>query len=336
MIHSALVRLTLYYVALIMLLSISFSVILYNVSTSAVDRSFRKSPPIFFQSQLDSGPTTYDEYRQDRIDSIADNLRFNLFIFNCAVFFLGGAVSYALARRTFEPIEKSIEAQSRFTADASHELRTPLTAMKTEIEVALRDSTLTKAEAKEILQSNLEEVSKLTLLSNALLKLARLETKPAEFAVCSSKKIAENTKKSLQKTLKQHNIELKISAEDFRFDGDPDAIGELMVILVDNAVKYGDSKPIELVISQKGDQAVLSVTNSGKGIDKADITHIFDRFYRADESRSKLNAGGYGLGLSLAKQIADMHHGKIIVQSTANAKTTFTVTLPVKQLEINK
>lgn len=334
MIHSALVRLTLYYVAIIMLLSISFSVILYNVSTNTVDRSLRKSPPIFFQSQIESGPTTYDEYRQDRIDTIAENLRFNLFIFNCAVFFLGGAVSYALARRTFEPIEKSIEAQSRFTADASHELRTPLTAMKTEIEVALRDPGLSKAEAKEILQSNLEEVSKLTMLSNALLKLARLETKPAEFSTTSTKKIAENVKKSLHKTLKQQKVTLKSTVQDVRFDADPDAIAELIIILVDNAIKYGDTKkPIKLAIEKEHDQVIITVANSGSGIEESDMAHIFDRFYRADQSRSKLNTDGYGLGLSLAKQIVEMHHGVITAQSTPNKITTFIVRVPRTKLQ---
>ncbi len=333
-IQSALVRLTLYYVAIIMVLSLSFSVIIYNLSNRELSQGLRKQPPIFNQTQVDQNSASFNQYRQERLDTIAQNLRFNLLIFNSAVFLLGGPLSYVLAKRTFEPIEKSIEAQSRFTADASHELKTPLTAMKTEIEVALRDPSLSKAEAIELLESNLEEVIKLTSLSNALLRLARFDASSVELKRSSAKKLAQLTQRNIQKTLKSKKVNFKLKVVDFKLDVDSDAMAEALVILVDNAVKYGDlTKPVTLSARLVGSDAVFEVTNFGSGISTRDRPYIFDRFYRADLSRSSQNVEGYGLGLSLAKQITALHNGQISAKSQLEKTTTFTIVFPQNQIE---
>ncbi len=310
----------------------SFSVIIYNLSTKELNQSLRKQPAIFFQDER-GNESSYEQFRQARIDEVADHLRQNFIIFNLFVFFLGGVVSYVLARRTLDPIEEAIEAQGRFTADASHELRTPLTAMKTEIEVALRDPSLTKADARELLESNLEEVSKLTTLSNALLKLARLDAKPIELSSRSAKKIIQLAQKNSSKTLKLHKAKLKVEAEDFKFDADCDAMVEVLSILIDNAMKYGDNtKSIVLSSKSQDGQAIFEVSNLGAGINPSDLPRIFDRFYRADNSRTKTYTEGYGLGLSLAKQIVEMHHGKISVVSVMNGLTVFTIKIPIHKL----
>jgi two-component system phosphate regulon sensor histidine kinase PhoR len=99
---------------------------------------------------------------------------------------------------------------------------------------------------------------------------------------------------------------------------------------LDNAIKYSPEKAKVIISAGKSDGNVLiSIRDKGPGIDKKDLPHIFDRFYRADSTRSKEKASGYGLGLSIAKQIAEMHHGSISVESAAKKGTSFTVKLPV-------
>src|SRR5690606_27239432 len=118
---------------------------------------------------------------------------------NCIVLAAGGVGAYFLARRTLRPIEEAHEAQSRFTSDASHELRTPLAAMKAELEVTLLSKELDEAETREVLESSLEEVEKLTRLSDLLLKLSRLEYDKLERAPLSLAAAAESAVKSLDK-----------------------------------------------------------------------------------------------------------------------------------------
>jgi signal transduction histidine kinase len=142
-----------------MLLSIMFSIFVYRVSIVEIERGLRMpgigGPRILFEDQ-----EAYNFYRLQRLREGDINLRGNLLTFNMIVFVLGGGLSYFMARRTIRPIEEALEAQTRFTADASHELRTPLTVMQTEIEVALRDPKLSARDARDLLSSNLEEVSR--------------------------------------------------------------------------------------------------------------------------------------------------------------------------------
>jgi signal transduction histidine kinase len=178
--RSAALKLTAWYLALIMLVSITCSFALYNVSSNDLENNNQRRLPRSLNELLTPNDLrSYSSLRAEQLDSDLNHLKGNLISFNLLVLLLGGAAAYALARRTLEPIEESLESQKRFTSDASHELRTPLTAMQAEIEVALRDASLTKAQAKELLQSNLEEVAKLKALSEGLLHLAHT-SKPTE------------------------------------------------------------------------------------------------------------------------------------------------------------
>src|SRR3990167_1265542 len=172
MFRSAALKLTLWYLAIIMSLSIGCSIALYNISSHELSRSI-DNQTTFFDSYL--GPDDlgrYNQLRTAQADQERAHIRRNLLFFNIFVMAVGGVMSYALARRTLRPIEESLEAQARFTGDASHELRTPLAAMQAEIEVALRGKNLDQAQAVKLLRSNLEEVGKLQALSDGLLKLA--------------------------------------------------------------------------------------------------------------------------------------------------------------------
>jgi len=232
---------------------------------------------------------------------------------NIIVFIAGGVASYLFARRTLKPIEEAHEAQSRFTSDASHELRTPLAVMKAELEVSLQDPDMTSQEARGILVSNLEEVNKLISLSETLLMLSRLNSLsdlPKEH-VDVSKLAAERIE--AHKLTNRAQLHTKKHAMT-RLNND--AIREVFDILLDNAVKYSPkNSPIVVKVFGKRGSIGVSIQNQGKIIKEHDLPHIFDRFYRADSSRTAGNKRGYGLGLSIAKKIIDIHEGSIHAKS---------------------
>jgi len=235
---------------------------------------------------------------------------------NVAVLVIGGAASLYMARRTLGPIEQAMEAQARFTADASHELRTPLTAMQTEIEVALRDKNMSAQEGRELLASNLEEVNKLRSLSNGLLALANQDKENFVPKPVSTKTILNAATSRTAKAATQKQITIDNRADNLSVHGDHDGLTQLFAILLDNAIKYSPvGTNIEITSTVKGSNAHISVADHGDGIKPEDLPHIFDRLYRADRSRSKEQIDGYGLGLSIAKKIVELHKGAIDVTS---------------------
>lgn len=323
LIRSAVIQLSLAYLGIIMLITIGFSVFLYSVSAQELSRSLRRPLPIYFYQQ------NINDLREQQIDQGEASLQHNLVLINLAALILGGGASYLLARRTLRPIEEAMDAQSRFTADASHELRTPLTAMQTEIEVALRDKRLSPGAARDLLQSNLEEVGKLRDLSEGLLKLTRHEG--MELAK-DPVDIAEVTRQAAQRYAKSaaaKQITIDISGSSAITQGDPTSLIELVAVLIDNALKYSPAKSkLKIVTSQSKNQVMITVKDEGIGIKASDLPHIFDRFYRADTSRSKEQVDGYGLGLSLAKHITEAHNGVIEVSTVPGEGSTFIVKLP--------
>jgi len=239
-----------------------------------------------------------------------------------------------LAGRTLKPIENMVDEQKRFVSDASHELRTPLTAMRTEVEVALRDKDFDTPYARDVLTSNLEEIDKLQQLSDSLLILGRYQNTASKsnFAEVSLSNVVEEARQNV-KTLANHkDIEIQGTIDDISVEADSDSLAKLLTILLDNAIKYShqNGKIIVRAYPVKNKVAV-SVQDFGAGIRAGDLPYIFKRFYRAEASRTKTKVEGYGLGLSIAKTIVDMHNGTIDVESIPDKGTTFTVTLPRKQ-----
>ncbi|PJE65540.1 hypothetical protein COU91_01070 [Candidatus Saccharibacteria bacterium CG10_big_fil_rev_8_21_14_0_10_47_8] len=325
-------KLTLWYLAIIMALSIGCSVALYHVSRNDLARNNRRQAT-FFNGFL--GPTDFNDYnhlRKTQLDEDLGHLRANLILFNFLVLVGGGAASYVLARRTLKPIEDSLEAQTRFTADASHELRTPLTAMQTEIEVALRDRAITKNQAIKLLVSNLEEVAKLKALSDGLLKLASENSDGMIRESIAVNEIVAEAVTRYSKTATARKITLKQGLKNLSVEGDRQSLVELIGILLDNAIKYSPAgSEIKITTAKKDKQVLISIADQGQGIKASDLPHIFDRFYRADASRNKEQANGYGLGLAIAKKIAKLHHSTIEVKSAVGKGSVFTVTIPVSR-----
>lgn len=331
--HSASLKLTAWYLSIIMVISIAFSFIVYGISDAELSRGFPPRDDVGRRLLLN--PEAFETLREERVEEGRVRLLGNLFIVNVVTLTLGGGASYVLARRTLSPIKQAMDAQGRFISDASHELRTPLTAMQTEIEVALRDKKLDKAAAKHLLESNLEEVNNLRGLTDRLLQLSN-----GHDVVLGSVSLEEPAITALNRVLplaQAKGIAIENNVPPILVRASSESLGDLLVILLENAIKYSP-KGSRVVVDAKsqGQNAVLTVADTGVGIKAVDLPHVFDRFYRADLSRSKQHVEGHGLGLAIAKSIVETHKGSIEVESAPGQGTTITVIFPLAKSPTDK
>ncbi len=327
-------RLTLWYVLIVMVISVGFSAIIYRQTAAQLKVDFIPRGRVmmdFGDPFTEPIRTRVQELFEQQYDLATGHLRNQLIIINLVVLGAASLASYFLAKRTLRPIEESLEEQRRFTADASHELRTPLTAMRSEIEVALRNANTKPGEHVDILRSNLEEIHRLEQLSRGLLRLARSEVdaKGVAWEVTPVSAIVDDAVRQVTPHAEKKHITLDRVDIGGSWRGDKHSFVELLVILLDNAIKYSDEKTTVRVAGNASSRHVsLRVQDHGIGMKASDIPHIFDRFYRADSSRTKNTVDGYGLGLPIAKQIVERFNGKISVMSTIGEGSTFTVTFP--------
>jgi len=237
--------------------------------------------------------------------------------------------SIFLTIRALKPVKSAWEQQKRFVADASHELRTPIAVIKTNMEVVGEDNSVTVGSQRKWIDNVNEETDRMASLIDNLLYISKkdisnyekykTETAMNEFvdkAVAYIELIAKEKGLSVNRDLEP--VEVHIPGSE---------ITRLASILVENAIKYTDKGKIVITTRRDGTDAVLSVKDSGIGIDYKDFDKIFERFYRVDESRTR-GAGGYGLGLSIARSICDSYNGKISVESEPGKGSTFSVVFP--------
>jgi signal transduction histidine kinase len=254
---------------------------------------------------------------------IRERVILNLFIVNLVIVTVSFVVSYLLAGKTLKPIKKAMEKQKNFIANASHELKTPIATIKIENEVALMDKTNTAKNFKKILKSNLEEINNLEKLVSKIIDQNKLDTNQQnKFEQVDLKKIVKEGINEFRKPANLKNILFDVSLENSNVLGNKEMLKNLVAILLDNAVKYTPAnKQIEVNLKNKNKKSIIKVSNFGKKIEKQEITKIFERFYTVDKSHS---SNGHGLGLSIAREIVELHQGTIQAKSTDN-KTTFTV-----------
>lgn len=322
-----------------MAISITFSLVIYQLNYRElssrleslqqviVDGWFYSVPGSNILQQLGSGPGSiiFNESQK-----ASGQMALSLLYINVGIFVAGGLGSYFLARRTLRPVSEAHDAQSRFTSDASHELRTPLAAMKAELEVSLRDASLTMEEARELLESNLEEVDKLIQLSEMLLHLSRLDHDKLEVTSIDIVPLVHSVVKQFGTPARRVTIQTRKKAV---VRGNEPAIRELIGILIENALKYSPKKSkIGVRVFEQRGMIGFEITNSGEPIPEDKLDKLFERFFRLEGSRtggghSASSPKGYGLGLSIAKKIVDLHHGTISAKSSAS-QTIFTFLLP--------
>ncbi len=333
---TATARLTFSYLAIIMAMSIGFSFVLFNTSAHELNRQL--PPSSVYEMQMGNPnmrpiKNQVDQFLQQRIQDGQNNLVLNLIVLNLLTLSAGSLISFALARYTLHPIEAAMAAQSRFISDASHELRTPLTAMQTASEVALRKPKLELKDAKALIASNIEEVAKLKTLSDGLLTLARQEQTVAVRQPVALQAVVSEALNKVIPLAQSKAITVDDKVPNLIVFGEEQSLVQLLVILLDNAIKYSDAHTtIHLSGQHKNGNACLSIRDEGLGIRASDLPHVFDRFYRANTARSRDAHDGYGLGLSIAKTIVDGLHGKLSVESKLGEGSTFTIKLPPAQV----
>lgn len=332
MFKSATLKLTGWYLAILMTISLIFSVSVYQINFHEVNVRLENlqrgliDPTLLPSMTMNNNPNNpQDRLRMDQSRQASNQMILALVYVNISIVIIGGLGSYWLARRTLSPIEKAHEAQSRFTSDASHELRTPLAAMKAELEVYLRDQNLPIEEARELLESNLEEVNKLIQLSEMLLKMSRLDYDKLEKTQIDLIELLPQAMKPFARQKKRFDTTTRKRALAV---ANASALIELMNILIDNSLKYSPERSrISIRIFERRSMIGFEIKNGGEPINEDKLPYIFDRFYRGDSSRTESNKNGYGLGLAIAKKIVEIHHGYIQASST-DQETVFTFYIP--------
>lgn len=218
----------------------------------------------------------------------------------------------------------------RFSADASHELRTPLTVLRGELEGIAQEPQLTAA-MREMIGSALEETERLARIVDSLLVISRLDAGEArmERARFDFAELTEATVEQLRLLAEDKNIMLVSQARQLvEVEGDRARLKQVVVNLVDNAIKYTPAGgQVEVRVTREDSYTLLEVKDTGVGIPKEALSHIFERFYRVDQARSRA-VGGTGLGLAIVKSICTAHGGEVTVESTENEGSRFEVRLP--------
>jgi signal transduction histidine kinase len=245
------------------------------------------------------------------------------------------AASYYLAKRAMIPIEAAWEKQQRFVADASHELRSPLTGIHSNAELMLRHPANTVEQESNRIHTIMKESSRMTKLIASLLTLSRSDANKTELQLSQIdfSELIELVSEHFRPLEELEQIQLQVDVvPDLQLVGDRERLHQLLVILLDNAFKYTPKGGRVVVSGSKADKNILlSVQDTGCGIQSENLPHIFDRFFREDKARSR-DKGGIGLGLSIAKWIVDMHAGKITAQSEPGSGTTFKLSIPIGKL----
>lgn len=247
---------------------------------------------------------------------------------------IAAIAGHVMAKKAMVPIKLAYDKQRQFTADASHELRTPLSVIMSSVEVIEQEQTLSKSPfIEQIIMDMKDEIRKMSRLVTDLLTLARSEGQgyklnKTEFYLGE---VIEETIRKLRSLAGEKSIEVRFNNEfDIKVFADLERIKQLILILLDNAIKYtldGGKITIKASLNRYENNVFIQVIDTGIGISESDQNHIFDRFYRVDKARSRA-IGGSGLGLSIAKWIVTMHKGEIKLMSKLGEGTTFTVVLP--------
>ena len=237
---------------------------------------------------------------------------------------------YVLTRQSTAPIERSMEQMRRFMADAAHELRTPITLLRTRAEVAAgqdrdptRDTTTFHAIERE--------ADRLGAIVGELLTLARADAgeRPVKHDVLFLDDTAASAVEAVRTLAEHKRVSVEIATfEEAHVTGDPALLRELFLIVLDNAIKFTPAGGgVRLDVSVANGHAAVVVTDSGIGIPAAELPHVFERFYRGDAARRA--AEGAGLGLAIARWIAEVHGARIDIASEPGAGTRVRMTFPV-------
>ncbi|MBI3620449.1 HAMP domain-containing histidine kinase [Candidatus Roizmanbacteria bacterium] len=267
---------------------------------------------------------------EQRIRGFEDNFKQQLLLFDALLLIIAAASSYFLSGVTLDPIQAMMKKQQDFAADASHELRTPLTTIKMEVEALERTEKRLPFSQKNVFDSILEEANRMSAIVDGLLTLVRTGSLSRQtFHPVELTQVALEAYQQIKVLSKQKNIVLTYHHPDQIFiHGIRDQLKEMLLVLLDNAVKYTTANgQIQLQIVKKPTGTQVAVKDTGIGIAEEERNHVFERFFRGSHAKTKVPKGA-GLGLAIARTIAETHHATITVQSEIGKGTAFTITFP--------
>jgi two-component system sensor histidine kinase CiaH len=308
-------NLTLLYVLIVALIVLGFSLFLYqNIGHNlkdARDDDFAGAVP-----------------RQHFVDNTLESIQYEIFVADLFILITTAGLSFVLAGKTLEPIQRGVEAQKAFAANASHELRTPLAVIRNDIEVFLRSSAKTKEIAEKMMRSNLEEVTRMSGIVEDLLLLARSDNQtPFQHKKVDLGLVVRHAVNNMSSLSGRSGIQMTYEGGDAIFiQGIQSQLERVILNILQNSVdhtKPGGSITVSLGVKKRSSGVLLSVVDTGSGITSKDLPHIFTRFYKGNSAK------GTGLGLAIVKEIVHEHGGKITVKSIENKGTTVTILMPL-------
>jgi len=248
---------------------------------------------------------------------------------------MSGGIGYFAAGRALVPIRRSFDTQRRFVADASHELRTPLSVIQASLDVVEKEEQDRLSPfSQQVIADLKQEVRRMGRLTGDLLTLARSDAEGMELRRESFdlQELLQRAQRTMQPQAEAQQVTLVLApGESLPVLADPDRVFQLLLVLLDNAMKYTPSGgKVSLAATRpvgESGKVLITVADTGPGVPQADQEKIFERFYRLDQSRSR-EAGGAGLGLAIARAIAQAHGGSISVVTAPTGGSVFRVLLP--------
>lgn len=236
--------------------------------------------------------------------------------------------SFDQVQTAFNQLQAALQQQVQFTADASHELRTPVAVILAEANSALARERA-PGEYREALEACQASARRMRRLTESLLTLARLDSgeQGGQRQPCDLQVVAQEAIQMLRPLAEERGVGIHAALSAGRCLGNVEQLGQVVTNLVSNAIQYNrPGGEVRVRVTSEGQLAILNVIDTGQGISAGDLPHIFERFYRADKSRSNAN-GHVGLGLAITKAIVEAHGGRISASSEIGAGSTFTVSL---------
>lgn len=329
-------RLTLSYLAVIMTLSLIFTGIIYLLSTANLNRpllpseeensSISVEAPEFEEHSFEN---TFRKRLERRDNTTRVTIIYSLLGFNLGIFVIGIFVSRSLAKLTLAPIERAMMKQTQFIFDASHELKTPLTAMLVRNEVALRKKSLPEEKAREVIEKNIEEILKMKELTASMLDVARENGEPEKSTEISVPEFLADLQEKLAPVARERGVKIETEmnlGKNLRASAANNTLEQILTIFADNAMKYSEEKIIYLRAGRRGKNVAFSVKDNGVGVKKEDQKRIFERFYQVDAARTRTkDKTSHGLGLAIAKNLAERQGYKIVLRSGEGRGAEFEV-----------
>ncbi len=306
-------KLTGIYVLILAIILLGFSLLLYqSLQRNLIDAS----------EEDFSGIESHHHF----IDNTLASVRNEIMLIDLIVLLVAAGASYVLAGYTLRPIEQSVEAQRIFSENASHELRTPLAVMRNDTEVLLRNPHPTPEHIRSILQSNVEEMTRMSGIVEELLTLARsTNVLKTSFEEVDLSEVGVKMVNKIKHLAKEKGVSLTASdAKPLLVQGHTLTLERAILNILQNALEHtphGGSVSLESFKDEN--EAVIKITDTGSGIEEKDMPHIFERFYKTVASN------GSGLGLSIVQEIMTQHDGRVEIESQKGKGTTVSLRLPL-------